>query len=59
MAESDKELADRLDAWERLEARGYKREACENCGGIGQSHPDIVCNRCEGKGYYWQAPITK
>ena len=59
MPESDKELADRLDAWERLEVRGYKRETCEHCGGSGQRMPEINCWHCGGRGYYWQAPIEK
>lgn len=56
---SDKELADELDAQDRLTARGYKRVPCEPCRGTGQRGPDINCWHCEGKGYIWQAPITK
>lgn len=35
MAESDKELADELDAADRLIARGYKRVQCSSCQGFG------------------------
>lgn len=59
MAKSDKELADELDARERLENRGYKKVACEKCGGIGWSTPNDPCLRCGGKGYHWQAPLMK
>ncbi len=59
MLKTDRELADELDARDRLEARGYKRKLCDKCGGTGQSYPDIVCNKCEGKGCRWEAPITK
>jgi DnaJ-class molecular chaperone len=56
---SDKELADELDAQDRLRNRGYEQVACEKCGGLGFEGFDIACSKCEGKGYYWQAPITK
>lgn len=56
---SDKELADELDAQDRLRNRGYERKTCDRCGGRGQSAPDINCWQCHGRGYYWQAPITK
>lgn len=55
---SDKELADELDARDRLEARGYKRETCPKCKGFGQ-FGSIQCWQCEGKGYCWQAPLMK
>jgi DnaJ-class molecular chaperone len=59
MPKSDKELADELDAQDRLLARGYERETCEKCGGRGLEGFDVACSRCEGRGYYWRAPITK
>lgn len=59
MAETDKELSDRLDAQDRLRARGYQQKRCERCRGGGMEGFDINCSRCEGKGYYWEAPITK
>ena len=59
MPKSDKELADELDARDRLRARGYERVPCEKCNSLGLEGFDIVCSRCEGKGYFWQAPITK
>ena len=55
---SDKELADKLDAQDRLIARGYTKVTCEKCKGLGQ-FGSIECWRCEGRGYIWQAPITK
>lgn len=58
MAQSDKELADELDAQDRLIARGYKRETCPKCNGYG-ALGSVQCWQCEGRGYYWQAPITK
>jgi DnaJ-class molecular chaperone len=59
MPKSDKELADELDARDRLRARGYEQVKCPACQGLGMEGFDIACFRCEGKGYYWQAPITK
>jgi len=60
MAESDKDRADRLDAQDRLIARGYKREECRACKGIGTHPPtDRPCLSCDGRGFHWQAPITK
>lgn len=56
---SDKELADELDAQDRLVSRGYKRETCDRCEGIGQAYPDICCPRCEGRGYNWLPPLMK
>jgi hypothetical protein len=32
---TDKELADELDAQERLRNRGYKKELCSKCNGLG------------------------
>lgn len=58
MMKTDKEIADELDAKDRLIARGYKQLKCEKCNGFGQ-FGSVVCWKCEGRGYYWQAPITK
>lgn len=58
MPKSDKELADELDARDRLEARGYQRVTCPKCKGFCQ-FGSIQCWKCEGKGYCWEAPITK
>jgi len=55
---SDRELADELDAQDRLKARGYEKVTCENCRGEGHQI-SVECFKCEGRGYYWQAPITK
>lgn len=58
MSKTDKELADELDARDRLEARGYKRVTCTKCNGFGQ-FGSIQCWQCEGRGCNWEAPITK
>jgi DnaJ-class molecular chaperone len=52
--ESDKELADKVDARKRLEKHGYRRVTCEKCRGTGgiEHH----CFSCGGKGYRWEAP---
>jgi DnaJ-class molecular chaperone len=54
----DIELADRLDAEDRLRNRGYEKQTCERCNGFGQ-FGSIQCPRCEGKGYWWMPPVTK
>jgi DnaJ-class molecular chaperone len=54
----DIELADRLDAEDRLRNRGYEKRTCERCNGFGQ-FGSIQCPRCEGKGYWWMPPVTK
>jgi uncharacterized paraquat-inducible protein A len=59
VSQSDKELADKLDAQDRLRARGYEKVACEKCDGLGLEGFDIACSRCGGKGYHWRAPLTK
>lgn len=55
---TDKELADELDAQERLETRGYVRETCPKCNGY-QQFGSVMCWQCEGKGYIWRAPLMK
>lgn len=66
----EKELADKLDAQERLERRGYKRKRCPHCMGQGfvgkdqydqdRSTPLMrLCHSCGGKGFTWEAPITR
>lgn len=56
---TDKELSDELDARDRLYARGYRQVTCDRCNGRKQIGPDICCWQCEGKGYVWEAPLTK
>jgi DnaJ-class molecular chaperone len=58
MAKSDREIVDELDARDRLVARSYERKTCPKCNGFGQ-FGSIQCWQCEGKGYYWEAPITR
>lgn len=60
MSKPDKELADELDAQDRLIARGYIKMQCDKCDGFGYVLPAFTeCSSCEGRGYFWQAPITK
>lgn len=60
MPDSDKELADKLDAQDRLIARGYVRVTCKACDGLGISRRDgLPCYQCDGRGFYWRAPISK
>lgn len=56
MTESDKELADRLDAEDRLKARGMQKKTCEHCKGTG---PISGCIPCGGKGYHWENPHSE
>jgi hypothetical protein len=46
-----KELADELDAKDRLRERGYTWKTCKYCHGIG-------CPGCDHGGGKWQAPMT-
>jgi DnaJ-class molecular chaperone len=59
MRVTDKELADQLDAQDRLIARGYTRKTCDSCRGVGQLPGIGECYSCEGRGFHWYAPITK
>lgn len=63
---TDKELADELDAQDRLIARGLAKKACPMCDGTGVlvmtelSVPyHITCTRCDGKGHSWEGRPTK
>lgn len=58
MPKSDKELADELDARDRLTNRGYKQATCPKCNGYGACG-SVQCWKCEGKGYYWEPPLMK
>lgn len=50
MSKSAKELADELDAKDRLRARGYRWKTCEHCHGMGEI---TGCGACENKGGKW------
>jgi DnaJ-class molecular chaperone len=57
-----KEIADNLDAEDRLRKRGYTKERCRSCDGRGFYPPDQMvvwseCMSCRGKGYRWQGPL--
>lgn len=59
---TDKELADELDARDRLIARGYKLVKCDVCAGYGHLGSNMftpICPTCNGRGQRWEAPITK
>lgn len=61
---TSKEIADELDAQERLLARGYIKEPCQICKGTGKLNAVnlgyvIECRECEGRGFAWKGPITK
>lgn len=57
---TDKELADHLDAQDRLRARGLERYTCETCKGTGANKhqsiylPYVPCFHCRGRGYTWE-----
>lgn len=55
MDKNDKELADELDARDRLRNQGYQWVACESCKGIRFDY----CAACSGKGGRWQAPMMR
>lgn len=58
----DKDLADQLDAEERLLSRGYTKARCKSCFGTGlrpKGRYVTECWPCEGRGFYWRVPITK
>lgn len=60
---SDKELADQLDAEDRLLNRGYKKRRCSACDGVGiiieAGRVSPTCGSCDGRGVYWESPLTK
>ena len=45
-----KELADELDARDRLRARGWHWKTCKTCRGLGELKG---CGACGGKGGRW------
>lgn len=65
---SDKDLADHLDAQDRLRSRGYKWKKCDHCKGIGFIIVSRInqnefaathrCVPCDGRGGTWEPPIT-
>lgn len=58
-----KELADKLDAEDRLIKRGYKKESCINCNGAGYIIFEDLgtspqpCYTCKTEGFIWQSPL--
>lgn len=51
---SDADLLANIKAREELKQRGWVWVKCEMCAGRGGED----C-KCDGRGGYWQAPITK
>lgn len=60
---SDKELADKLDAEDRLRARGYRKVPCRICKGMGAvrrgAYPEYPCHHCDNKGYTWEGQFYR
>lgn len=61
-----KELAEKVAAEESLLKRGYEKQTCRKCKGIGQqliktSHgiSPSFCYSCDGNGFIWVAPMTR
>lgn len=61
-----KEIADNLDAEERLTKRGYTKKECNKCNGLGfiktQNNKlpfSYPCYACCGSGFSWMPPIIK
>lgn len=67
------EVVTQEEAVAKLENRGYKREPCDTCKGIGHrvgACPEIglgmessrtmhICTKCDGNGYTWRAPLVR
>lgn len=61
---TSKELIDELESEEKLIARGYRKEKCPHCKGLGFFYTKIDfsmfgCSCCDGQGFLWIAPVTK
>mgnify|MGYP001598678563 CR=1 FL=1 len=56
---TDKELFEKLDLNDRLQNRGFVKIPCKKCKGLGFFELLRKCFSCDGKGYFWQSPITK
>lgn len=59
MPRTTKELADELDARDRLRQRGYDWKSCKHCHGIGRDARGAPCFPCGGKGGTWMAPMMR
>jgi hypothetical protein len=55
---TDKEIADQLDAEDRLINRGCKKKICDYCYGSGW-RLRYECWKCHGKGYTWEWPLMR
>lgn len=54
----NKELANELDAEDRLRGRGYTQEPCSSCRGSGMKMINgalTPCLSCDGRGFHWRA----
>lgn len=58
-SDSTKELADRLDAEERLRKRGYTKRRCDTCKGGTDFRLAGRCYSCGGKGFRWSGPMMR
>lgn len=60
---TDIELLERIKAQEELYKMGYIKEICARCHGtgwiLGPRTGDEQCWVCEGKGYFWLAPLIR
>lgn len=58
-----KELADQLDAEDRLRNRGFLKLTCEHCKGTGYLIPRKLgyrwCPHCDNRGFKWKAPLWR
>lgn len=65
---TDKEIADTLDARERIRKHGGTWVRCPKCGGLGYTTfggkgmmglNTGTCFSCDGKGGKWEFPLTR
>lgn len=60
--ETDKELADRLDAEKRIRNHGGTWKTCPRCKGAGYDFPHsgmLPCFVCNGRGGEWEFPMMR
>lgn len=60
--ETDKELADRLDAKKRIRDHGGTWKTCHRCKGAGYDFPHngmVPCFICNGRGGEWEFPMMR
>ena len=59
--ETDKELADRLDAEKRIRNHDGTWKSCPDCNGLGfNPHSNMSqCWTCQGRGGLWEFPLMR